>query len=263
MVVCAELPAATRCLLQRKREIALVRKNLFNQTFVDTNAQTRRPWTVAVSLVLQTGLVAVGFLAPLMRVAVLERPENVSMWLPPQAPVQPPPEPEVKPVARRETHRPVFRSLGLQAPFAVPRHIDMTPDAPEIGIAEASALPILLPEATVQPAPIPTPAARPQTSLPSTPIRITSGVQSAKLVFGPRPAYPPLARAARVQGTVKIQAIIGRDGAIKDLQVLSGPPLLIAVAIEAVRQWRYQPTLLNGDAVEVVTDIDVNFTIGR
>lgn len=143
----------------------------------------------------------------------------------------------------------------------------MTPDAPEIGIAETSPLSTLLPEASIhpatQPAPIPTPTIRLQQSPPSTPVRITSGVQSAKLVFGPKPAYPSLARATRVQGTVKIQAVIGRDGMIKDLQVLSGPPLLIEVAIEAVRQWRYQPTLLNGDAVEVVTDIDVNFTIGR
>ena len=198
-----------------------------------------------------------------MRVAVLEHPENVSMWLPPQAPVQRPPEPEARHVVRRETNRPVFRSLGLQAPLAVPRHIDLTPDAPEIGIAEASPLSISLPETTIRPAAIPTPTVRPQPLAPSTPLRITSGVQSAKLVFGPRPAYPPLARATRTQGTVKIQAIIGRDGAIKDLQVISGPPLLIEVAIEAVRQWRYQPTLLNGDAVEVVTDIDINFTIGR
>jgi protein TonB len=235
---------------------------LFDQTFVDTRAQTRRPWTVAVSLLLQTGLMALGFLAPLMRVAVLERPENVSMWLSPQAPTQHPPEPEAKPVVRRETNRPVFRSLGLQAPLAVPRHIDMTPDAPEIGIAETSPLPAL-PGTVIEPGPPPSSPVKPQPLPPSTPVRITSGVQSAKLVFGPSATYPPLARATRVQGTVKIQAVIGRDGAIKDLQVISGPPLLIAVAIEAVRQWRYLPTLLNGDAVEVVTDIDINFTIGR
>jgi protein TonB len=195
-----------------------------------------------------------------MRVAVLERPENVSMWLPP-------PAPEAKPLVRRETHRPVFRSPGLQAPSAIPRHIDMTPDAPEIGSAvlgpQSAEFYAWVSGTAIELAPPAALPVSPQPLPPSTPIRITSGVQSAKLVFGPRPAYPPLARAARAQGTVKIQAIIGRDGAIKDLQVISGPPLLIAVAIEAVRQWRYLPTLLNGDAVEVVTDIDVNFTIGR
>ena len=241
---------------------------MFDQTFVDARAKTRRPWTVAVSLLLQTGLVAIAFLAPLMRVAVLERPENASVLLPPQLPGHPP-EPEAKPVARpMPANRPVFRSMGLQGPVSIPRLIDMTPDAPEIGNASAatatgSPLTALLPGTTIPPAQPSAPAARPQPLLPSVPVRITSGVQSAKLVSGPRPAYPPLARATRTQGTVKIQAVIGRDGAIKNLQVLSGPPLLIAAAMEAVQQWRYQPTLLNGDPVEVLTDIDVNFTIGR
>jgi protein TonB len=98
---------------------------------------------------------------------------------------------------------------------------------------------------------------------PSAPMRVTSGVQSARLVFGPKPAYPPLARITRTQGTVRIQAIIGRDGTIRNLQVLNGPPLLIEVAIEAVRQWRYQPTLLNGEPVEVITEIDVHFTLAQ
>jgi protein TonB len=241
---------------------------LFDQTFVDACAKTRRPWTVAVSLLLQTGLVAIAFLAPLVRVAVLERPENVSALLPPQLPGHPR-EPEVKPVARPErASRPVFRSIGLQAPVSIPWRIDMTPDVPEIGnaavsTATGSSLSTLLPGTAIPPAPPPAPAARPQPLLPSVPVRITSGVQSAKLLFGPRPAYPSLARATRTQGTVKIQAVIGRDGAIKNLQVLSGPPLLIAAAMEAVQQWRYQPTLLNGDPVEVVTDIDVTFTIAR
>jgi protein TonB len=240
---------------------------LFDQTFVNAQAQTRRPWTVAVSLLLQTGLLAVGFLAPLMHVAPLKGPENVSVWSPLQ-PVERRLEPETKPVVRREvTNRPVFRSIGLQSPLSIPMHIDMTPDTPEIGNAgvagQSPSLSTLMQGATIQPTPLPVPTDRQQQSLPAAPFRITSGVQSAKLVFGPRPAYPPLARATRTQGTVKIQAIIGRDGAIENLRVLSGPPLLIAAAVEAVRQWRYQPTLLNGDPVEVLTDIDVNFTIGR
>jgi len=243
-------------------------ETLFDQTFVDARAKTRRPWTVAASLLLQTGLVAIAFLAPLVRVAVLERPANVSVWLPLQT-LKHSPEPEAKPVARRDAaSRPVFRSIGLQAPVSIPRHIDMTPDAPEIGnagvaVATGPSLSALLPGTTIPPAPPSVPTARPQPLSPSVPVRITSGVQSAKLLFGPRPAYPSLARATRTQGTVKIQAIIGRDGAIRNLQVLSGPPLLIAAAMEAVQQWRYQPTLLNGDPVEVVTDIDVTFTIAR
>jgi protein TonB len=72
-----------------------------------------------------------------------------------------------------------------------------------------------------------------------------------------------LARQARIQGTVKLEADISKDGTIENLKVISGHPLLIQAALDAVKQWRYQPTLLNGVAVEVVTTIDVNFTLGQ
>ncbi len=98
---------------------------------------------------------------------------------------------------------------------------------------------------------------------PAGPIQVSSGVQSAKLIFGPKPAYPQLARTARVQGTVKIQAIIAADGSIGNLKTMSGPPLLIAAALDAVSRWRYQATLLNGKAVEVITEIDVIFSLGQ
>ena len=87
-------------------------------------------------------------------------------------------------------------------------------------------------------------------------------MQSARLVNQARPQYPPLARQARVQGTVKLEAVISKDGTIEELKVVSGHPLLVQAALDAVRQWRYQPTELNGVAVEVITTIDVNFTLG-
>ena len=93
-------------------------------------------------------------------------------------------------------------------------------------------------------------------------VRVGGQVQSAKLLNQPRPSYPPLARQARIQGTVRLEAVISKDGAIEELKVVSGHPLLIQSAIDAVKQWRYQPTQLNGVAVEVVTTIDVNFTLG-
>ena len=77
------------------------------------------------------------------------------------------------------------------------------------------------------------------------------------------PAYPPLALQARISGTVRLAAIISRDGYIQNLRVVSGHPLLTTAAVEAVKQWRYQPTLLNDEAVEVITQIDVNFTLSR
>ena len=97
------------------------------------------------------------------------------------------------------------------------------------------------------------------------PKRITIGgnVQQAKLVRQPNPVYPPLAKQARISGVVHLAAIISKDGTIQDLKVISGHPLLIPAALEAVKQWVYQPTLLNGEPVEVSTQIDVNFTLSQ
>jgi protein TonB len=92
-------------------------------------------------------------------------------------------------------------------------------------------------------------------------LRVGTGVQAANLIFGPKPVYPQLAKSARVQGTIKLQAIIAVDGTIKNLRLISGPPLLVNAAVEAVRRWQYKPTLLNGSPVEVITEIDVNFTL--
>jgi protein TonB len=88
-------------------------------------------------------------------------------------------------------------------------------------------------------------------------------VESAKLIFAPKPEYPPLAKMARIQGTVRLDATISKDGTIQDLKVISGHPLLVRAALDAVQRWRYQPTLLNGDSVEVATEIDVNFTLAE
>ena len=76
------------------------------------------------------------------------------------------------------------------------------------------------------------------------------------------PIYPEIAKLSHQQGTVSLHAIIGRDGTIQQLQAVSGPPLLIKAAIDAVQQWRYRPYMLNGQAVEVDTQITVKFILG-
>jgi periplasmic protein TonB len=83
----------------------------------------------------------------------------------------------------------------------------------------------------------------------------------ARLVRRVQPEYPPLARAAHVSGTVQLRAIIARDGTVRELQVMSGNPLLLQAARAAVLQWRYRPTLLNGEPVEVETYITANFVL--
>ena len=75
------------------------------------------------------------------------------------------------------------------------------------------------------------------------------------------PVYPPPARSARIQGQVVLQAVISKQGVIENLIVLAGHPLLVPAAIEAVRQWRYRPYVLNNEPVEVETQITVNFSL--
>jgi protein TonB len=113
-----------------------------------------------------------------------------------------------------------------------------------------------------QAAPPPPPPPPPKPATPKS-IRVGGNVQQANLIRQVKPVYPPLAKAARVQGTVKFEAVIAKDGTIQNLHVVSGPPLLVNAALEAVKQWQYKPTLLNGEPVEVITTIDVNFTLSQ
>ena len=104
------------------------------------------------------------------------------------------------------------------------------------------------------------PAAVPKVAMPQK-VRVSSGVAQGNLIHDVRPPYPPLARQARIQGTVVISAIIGKDGTIQQARVVSGHPMLAQAALEAVKQWRYKPYFLNGEPVDVDTTINVNFSL--
>lgn len=92
-------------------------------------------------------------------------------------------------------------------------------------------------------------------------MRVTGNVQAARLLTKVDPKYPQLALQAKVQGTIRFTATIGKDGKVVNLQLISGHPLLVAAAREAAEKWTYQPTTINGQPVDVVTTIDVNFTL--
>jgi TonB family protein len=94
-------------------------------------------------------------------------------------------------------------------------------------------------------------------------VRVGGNVQQNLLISQPPAVYPPLAKQARIQGVVKLNATIAKDGTMQHLEVVSGHPLLTQAAMDAVRQWVYKPTLLNGQPVEVMTEIDVNFTLSQ
>jgi protein TonB len=92
-------------------------------------------------------------------------------------------------------------------------------------------------------------------------VRVSQGVSQGLLIHQIKPTYPPLARQARIQGSVVLQAVIAKDGTIQNLRLVSGHPMLAPAAIDAVKQWRYKPYFLNGEPVEVETQITVNFTL--
>jgi protein TonB len=159
----------------------------------------------------------------------------------------------------------------LTAPKTVPKEIKMIVESEEPpsaagviggipGGVAGGALSGILGGAGIAPPPPPPP---PKPKAPTAPVRIGGNVIQANLIKQPKPIYPPLAKAARVQGTVKFQATISKDGTIQNLQLLGGPPLLVQAALQAVQQWVYKPTLLNGEPVEVITTIDVNFTLSQ
>ena len=161
----------------------------------------------------------------------------------------------------------------LTAPKTVPKEIKMIVESEEPpsaagvvggvpgGIA-GGALSGILGGAGIAPPPPPPPAPKPKV-VNTAPIRVGGNVSQANLIKQPKPVYPPLAKAARVQGTVKFQATISKEGKIENLQLLSGPPLLVQSASQAVLQWEYKPTLLNNEPVEVITTIDVIFTLSQ
>ena len=94
-------------------------------------------------------------------------------------------------------------------------------------------------------------------------IKVGAAVQAANLVYKANPVYPPMAKQARIQGTVRLNVDIGEDGKVEHVEPVAGPPELVQSSIDAVLQWVYKPTLLNGEPVGVSTTVDVNYTLSQ
>lgn len=248
---------------------------MFEQSVLDNSRQRRSKWSW-MGLAVQAGLVTGMLLVPMVS------PEILSVMLPKAliyVPVRPvtPVEVEVQPaqsaraanpdavtVARRP-YRPFRAPTGRINPvaniiddagYAPPAFTLGAPvsHAKESDLAFGTGLP------TLPVAPPPKPAAKPE---PPKPIRVGGNVQAANILSRVNPPYPPLAKQARIQGLVKLEGIIARDGTVQQLKVLSGHPLLVPAALDAVKQWRYRPTHLNGEPVEVIAPIDVNFILSH
>jgi protein TonB len=246
---------------------------MFDQTFVPAHGHARKPWTIAASLVVQTLVAGALLVVPLLHPEILHPKIEAPLFVH----LQP-----LHEIVRVEATRAPVRATALRAfvapvkiPDGVKKVVDTNPEpalesfavmGPPSGNTSVAGIFSDLIQGGIPdapPAPRPAPQARPTLQAQAGPVEVSKGVQAAKLIFGPKPAYPTLAKAARVQGTVRIQAIIATDGSIGNLKAMSGPALLIPAALEAVARWRYQPTLLNSRAVEVITEIDVIFTLSQ
>jgi protein TonB len=233
--------------------------------------KTKTGLTVFISTLFQMLLLGVMVLVPLIYTEALPKAMLTTFLVAPPPP-PPPPPPAAAPV--QKVIRPMaklMQSGKLQAPTAIPKQVTMIKEeemAPDMGVGVVGGVPGGIPGgqsggvlggiiggvigSNLPPPPKATPAR----------IRQGGNVQQAKLINMVRPIYPPLAKQARISGTVRLHAIIAKDGSVIQLEVVHGHPLLVQSALDAVRQWRYQPTLLNGEPVEVDTTVDVVFSLG-
>jgi protein TonB len=252
---------------------------MFEQSFVEAGNKTQKGTSVMVSFIVQIVAVIVLVIIPLIYTDTLPRTQLTSFLVAPPPPPPPPPPPAAAPVKIVKVIPRQFDAGRLMAPKTIPKEIAIIKEEelpPAAGVGVVGGVPGGVPGGTpggviggiigsVPSAAPPPPPPVKEAPKPVTPkqIRVGGQVQAAKLVRQPKPAYPPLAKQARISGTVRFNAVIGKDGSIQNLTLVSGHPLLVPSAQEAVRQWQYQPTLLNGEPVEVVTTIDVNFTLSQ
>ncbi len=238
---------------------------MFENTLISSSTgRSRRSLTALTSFGVQALAVAILLIVPLLRPtgipSLRELPTPISLS-------QDQPEPVAvrsTPAANAGVHS-AAAEIVLRQPSQVPSQIVATNDTAPPPISASGAYipgtagttgPGIFDSLGTGPAPV---IPKPPVSAERT-VRL-SHISEGDLVRKVLPAYPPLARSARIQGTVVLQAMIGKQGTIEDLRLVSGHPMLATAAIEAVRQWRYRPYILNGQPVEVETQITVNFSL--
>ncbi len=249
---------------------------MFESSLVNDAARTARPYTVSLSLALQVAAAAAAVAYPLWHIEALPfiklrapSPFRRAIELVDPKPAQPVSRSVVAP-RRTVFHIPIPRQRIDFAAASSPQidlsqletgASDQRPYVPFRGSdTGGGGGPIRVERPTS-----PTPAVEAAKSIPTptAPVRPGGNVKPPLLLKEVKPGYPALAVAARVQGTVKIEAIISRDGIVRDARVVSGHPLLVAAALDAVRQWRYRATILNDQPVEVALALEVHFTLSR
>jgi protein TonB len=222
-------------------------------------------WTKGLSFAIEAFLLGLAILAPLLYTEALPRQILDIVELP--APPQAAPAPRKPAAVSHPTTHSELNEGHVMLPSMIPHRIQEIHDEPVGDTGRSGDLKGVVGAVSAGPANgviasllDALPSTMPKSVTPHS-VRVSSGVAQGLLTHEVRPQYPALARSARVQGVVVLQATIGKDGAIQNLRLLSGHPLLTQAAMDAVRQWRYRPYLLNNEPVEVDTTIQVNFTL--
>jgi protein TonB len=251
---------------------------MFEQTLIMNRGN--RLWSTGAGLASQAMLVGLAILAPLvLPQSGLQLSTLTHLVFPGAPPPPPPPGPVVQPHQARASLR-IYDAKGFFAPTSAPAHPVMLVDEPDeiapAGIATGgvpagmdggvpgSIINSVLSHVTVpppQPAPATVAVVRPPEPPPAPPRIRVGTIETARLISRIEPTYPEIAKRARISGVVELETVIGTDGHIREVRVLSGHPLLVQAALSAVRQWIYRPTLLNGVAVEVQGPVIVTFRL--
>src|ERR1700685_881054 len=230
--------------------------------------KTNKPWTVAVSMLFQVLFLGILILIPLIYTEALPKAMLATMIVAPPPPPPPPPPPAAAVIVKVKPQVHLMDAGKLLAPKAIPKDVKIIKEeAPDMNAGMAGGVPggvaggsmggviggVIGGMGGAPPPPKPT-AGR---------IRQGGSVQAALLVNKVQPVYPPLARQTRISGTVRLHAIISKSGSVESLEVISGHPLLVRAAMDAVKQWKHKQTLVNREPGEVDTTIDVIFSLNQ
>ena len=241
---------------------------MFEDSLIESGnkLKTKRLGTTILSFLLQVGLIGVLILIPLIYTDALPKGNLMTFLVAPPPPPPPPPPPAAAAGKVVKIQSEVINGQ-LRTPTKIPNKVQMIKEEeapPDLGGGVTGGVPGGIPGGSaggVMGSILSTTnAAIPKVATPQR-VRVSSGVSTGLLIKKVTPNYPQLAKQARIQGSVVLQAEISKEGTIQNLQLISGHPMLAPAAIEAVKQWRYKPYLLNGEPVAVETQVVVNFSL--
>lgn len=236
---------------------------MFEDSLIESTGRikTKRTWTTILTVFFQCLLVGVLILIPLIYTEALPKSMITTFLVAPPPPPPPPPPAAVVKVAKIETE---LENGALRTPTKIPEKIKIVKEeeAPAAGAGVLGGVSGGVPGGGmggVIGGLLGGTAVVPHVTLNR--VKVSQGVVEGNLIHKVVPTYPPLAKTARIQGAVVLHAIISKAGNVENLNVMSGHPMLVQSALDAVKQWKYRPYILNGDPVEVETTITVNFNL--